>query len=155
MVFRKLASLAMLGLAACSQPEGEPDAPAPSATPAPPAATAAPEPGVRPAEGTIPIAFRGAWDWTGGTCAAASDLRMEIGVQGINFYESVGKVEAVREDGDTLSLDLAMEGEGEQWRQITVLRLVDGGTLLETEHEDPSGKGPMRLKRCPGENTAQ
>lgn len=80
---------------------------------------------------------------------------MEIGAQGINFYESVGKVEAVREDGTALSLDLAMEGEGQQWRQTTVLRLAEGGTLLETEHEDPTGQGPMRLKRCPEESTAQ
>jgi hypothetical protein len=155
MVFRKLAPLALLGLAACSQPEGEPDAPVPTATPASSAAIAAPETDVQPAAGTIPITYRGAWDWTGGTCAPASDLRMEIGAQSITFYESVGTVEAVREDGDTLSLDLAMEGEGEQWRQTTVLRLVDGGTLLDTGHDDPSATGPMRLKRCPGENTAQ
>ena len=76
---------------------------------------------------------------------------MEIGAREINFYESVGAVEAVREDNGTLSVDLAMKGEGMQWRQTTVLRLAGGGTFLETEHEDPSGVGTMRLKRCPGE----
>ena len=59
-------------------------------------------------------------------------------------------MQQVREAGGTLSLDLAMEGEGMVWTQTTVLRMEDGG-LLVTEYDDPSGKGKLRLKRCPGE----
>ena len=77
---------------------------------------------------------------------------MEVGGQEIHFYESVGKVQQAREADGALAVDLAMEGEGMQWTQTTVLRLVEGG-LLETEHDDPSGEGRMRLKRCAGEKS--
>jgi len=149
MTFPKFAPLALLALAACSQEPAEPEAPAPTA-----AATAAPQPETTAAApaGTIPAAYRGAWDWTGGSCAALSDLRMEIGAEEIHFYESVGEVQAVREREGALEIDLAMEGEGMQWTQTTMLRMVDGD-LLETEHDDPAGEGRMRLRRCPGETT--
>jgi hypothetical protein len=155
MVFRKLAPLTLLCLAACSQPEEEPDAPAQPATVAPTSAAAPVEPVAQPAAPTIPSAYRGAWDWTGRTCDLTSDLRMEISPQEIIFYESAGTVKAVREEAGQLLIDLAMQGEGMEWEQTTVLRLVESGTLLETQHEDPTGEGLMRLKRCPGENTAQ
>ena len=99
----------------------------------------------------MPLAYRGVWDWTDGTCQADSDMRMEIGARVIHFYESVGTVKAVRVDGTALSLDLAMEGEGQQWRQTTELRLVEGGSLLESSLENPARTGPLRYERCSGE----
>jgi hypothetical protein len=152
MVFRKLASLATLLLAACSPAADAPE-PEPSATFSPSDAyVVMPPPPIVEGEGEVPFAFRGIWDWTGGACEEASDMLMKIGPSGILFYESVGTVEELRMDGDTLSLDLAMEGEGEQWQQTTVLKLVQGGNQLESTHEDPSGTGPLRYKRCPGGN---
>ena len=149
MTIPKLAPLALLALAACSQEPDPPEPPLPAATvspaPARAAGTTAPTP-----ENTIPAAYQGEWDWTGGTCQSDSDQRTEIGETEIHFYESVGKVQQVREAGGTLSLDLAMEGEGMVWTQTTVFRMEDGG-LLVTEYDDPSGKGKLRLKRCIGE----
>jgi len=139
-------------LAACSQEPDQPAAPETTAAPTPSATPAAPAPAAT-AQTAIPLALRGAWDWTGGTCQADSDLRMEIGAGAINFYESVGTLEGVREEDGAVLLDLAMEGEGMQWRQTTVLRLVEGGRLLESTHEDPSGNGPLRYQRCPDEGT--
>jgi len=140
MTIPKFAPLALLALAACSQEPDTPEPPLPTAT-----ISAAPTP-----KNTIPAAYQGEWDWTGGTCQSDSDQRTEIGETEIHFYESVGKVQQVREAGGTLSLDLAMEGEGMVWTQTTVLRMEDGG-LLVTEYDDPSGKGKLRLKRCIGE----
>lgn len=136
-----ISALAVL-VAACSQDGDKSQATDPVFTASQPAGGAA-----------IPAAFHGAWDWTGGNCLEYSDLRMEIGPQRIQFYESLGTVEAVRSDGDSLTVELAMEGEGEKWEQTTELALVEGGALLETVHEDPSGQGKMRLKRCAGETT--
>ena len=153
MTFLKFAPLALLALAACSQEPDAPEAPAPSAAiPAEPTPSAATTAATTP-EGVIPAAYQGAWDWTGGTCQTDSDQRTEIGGSEIHFYESVGKVQAVRENGGVLEVDLAMEGEGMQWTQTTVLRMADGG-LLETEFDDPDSDGKLRLKRCPGEATA-
>lgn len=151
MTFPKYAPLALLALAACSQEPEAPEAPAPTATrAAPPAAAPAAE--TTAPDNIIPAAYQGAWDWTGGTCQSDSDQRMEIGGQEIHFYESVGEVQQVREADGALSVDLAMEGEGMQWTQTTVLRIVEGG-LLETEYDDPSGEGKLRLRRCPRETT--
>jgi hypothetical protein len=148
MTLPKYASLALLALAACSQEPEAPEAPAPTATrAAPPASTTRIIP-----ENLIPATYQGAWDWTGGTCQSDSDQRMEIGGQEIHFYESVGEVQRVREASGALAVDLAMEGEGMEWTQTTVLRMVEGG-LLETEYDDPSGTGKLRLKRCTEETT--
>lgn len=99
---------------------------------------------------TIPTSFRGIWDIADGTCSPASDLRMDIRADEIEFYESMGKVTSVEvESPDTIVVSLAMSGEGESWDVTTRYVLSDGGAVLtpfETE-TNPQYK-PIPRKRC-------
>lgn len=141
------ASLA-LSLAACgSEPTPQP---APSEPPA--AAPAAPEaPAGAIAETTlIPERMIGVWDYEKGTCDPASDMRLAIGQDRFEFYESVGEVKAVRQDGEATVVDLAMAGEGETWDQSLRLVLKDGGERLHvTEPGSASDTDDYPRKRCP------
>lgn len=138
--------------AACSQGEEATPAPEPSFTPTTPEPASTIEPAPAAAiPGTVPAAYIGTWDWTAGPCNGQSELQLAIAPGRIEFYESVGTVRAVRQQDDGIAIDLAMEGEGEQWEETITWKLVEGGTLLETDHEDPSGEGPLRYKRCPAE----
>ena len=48
-----------------------------------------------PAPSAIPAGFIGVWDYEKGTCDPASDMRLAIGQDRFEFYESVGEVKAV------------------------------------------------------------
>lgn len=143
----------VLGLAACG---GEPEAPAATET----GTVAAPgsstpdetitDPAIR--NGEIPARFIGVWDYVGGTCSPDSDMRMEIAPRTITFYESVGAVAGVGQDGEDAIADLAMEGEGEKW--VNSLRLslveVDGETQLHTsDATKPKVADEFPRKKCP------
>lgn len=110
-----------------------------------------PEPSLPNVADTIPASFRGFWDYVEGNCAAASDLRLEIGAREIEFYESLGKVTSVAvESPQSIVVKLAMAGEGETWTVTTRYLLSENGTVLtpqETE-ANPQYK-PMPRKRCP------
>ena len=127
-------------LAACS---AEPDEPAPSASP-----SASGQPAVPLAMASIPQPWHGIWDWTGGSCDPASDMRLEIAPNAIRFYESTGRVVKAELVGATLAVDLAMSGEGEEWQQRTMLTLA-GPDELVSEMPAPSGDGRLRYRRCP------
>jgi hypothetical protein len=151
---RKLSLIAIaLLLAACEQQQGD----APAAGETPPLVTDQTE-GDTPPERTpeplsvIPDRYHGAWDAVSGSCAPASDLRLEIEARQIVFYESVGKVTATRSEGADAIADLAMEGEGEEWFRSVRLKLAgtpDGERLqLVDAIERPDGE-PIPLRRCP------
>jgi hypothetical protein len=148
---KTLLILPLLWLAACSDGGEGGEVPEASFSPSaaqPSAASEAPSAAVA-APGMIPAAYLGVWDWSGGACDAASDMRMEIQPDRIAFYESVGTVTAVRAEDGGIAIDLAMEGEGEEWAQTTKLRYSEEGPLLISEMEDPSGNGRLRYKSCP------
>lgn len=149
----------LLGLAACGS---EAEAPADTA----PAAEATAAPTDDSADDTgdagetvedalanrIPTRFQGVWDYVGGSCDPASDLRMEISGSEILFYESIGQVIGVTGEGDEIIVTLAMEGEGETWEQATRLALVGEGSdqRLETgDGEQPRTVDEYPSKRCP------
>lgn len=149
----------LLGLAACGS---EAEAPADTA----PAAEATAAPTDDSADDTgdagetvedalanrIPTRFQGVWDYVGGSCDPASDLRMEISGSEILFYESIGQVTGVSGEGDEIIVTLAMEGEGETWEQATRLALVGEGSdqRLETgDGEQPRTVDEYPSKRCP------
>lgn len=125
--------IGLLSLCACGT---EPEAPAgPEATSAPDdfvSDETITDPAMAKAE--IPARYLGVWDYVGGTCSPDSDMRMEIAPRQITFYESIGMVAGIGQDGDDAIADLAMEGEGETW--VNSLRLslveVDGETQLHT-----------------------
>ena len=103
-------------------------------------------------KGEIPVRYHGVWDYVRGSCSADSDMRMEIGPRRITFYESVGNVAGVGQDGDDAIADLIMEGEGETWVESTRLSLVekDGKMQLHTsDATKPRVIDKYPRKRCP------
>lgn len=137
--------VATLMLAACSDSE-----PAPSETtsPAPTAATPSSFPSAPPQVMVIPDRFHGIWDYVEGSCDPASDMRTEIAERGITFYESHGAVTGLKvQSPEQITVELAMQGEGEKWEMIRTFILSENDTILT-----PTGGGdtgaPMPLKRC-------
>ncbi|MEC7818562.1 MAG: hypothetical protein VX454_07835 [Pseudomonadota bacterium] len=100
---------------------------------------------------TIPARFRGVWDNAEGTCAPASDLRMDIRAGEIEFYESLGEVTSVETEGpDSIVVSLAMAGEGETWTVTSRYVLSDDGAILTPyETETNPRYQPIPRKRCP------
>ncbi len=99
----------------------------------------------------IPERFRGVWDYEGGTCDPASDLRTQISGDQIRFYESTGEVVSVELDGDKAIVELAMTGEGESWTQTSALIHSAGYDTLIFQ-ADASAVNPdvtNNRKRCP------
>lgn len=103
-----------------------------------------------PEEGPIPAAFIGVWDYVGGSCDPASDMRLEISQESLVFYESVGQVRSAQTEDDTLRVDLAMSGEGETWRDQMQFTLMDDGTLHMVNAATPDALDEYPRKRCEG-----
>lgn len=142
-----------LVLAACS---GEPK-PADEATAEATDSAAAPAPsGVAEPDGMdaesatpIPAKFAGVWDGVQGSCAAESDLRMEIADKKITFYESSGIATKVEMEGEDVLVSLDMSGEGEVWKEVLRLSLsADGKTLETSDGEKPKTADDSPRKRC-------
>lgn len=136
-------------LAACSAEE-----PAPEATASEPAAQVSASPSATPAPTgatltEVPAAFRGYWDYVDGQCAVWSDAQLTVEAKRLTFYESTGEVTAARQpDADTVVLTMTMSGEGDTWTEETTYRLLDGGTILESNFTQAEGGEPFRRKRC-------
>ena len=99
----------------------------------------------------IPERFRGVWDYEGGTCDPASDLRTQISGDQIRFYESTGEVVSVELDGDKAIVELAMTGEGESWTQTSAL-IHNAGSDTLIFQADAYAVNPdvtNNRKRCP------
>lgn len=102
--------------------------------------------------GMIPARFQGVWDYEGGTCDPASDMRMEISGDEILFYESIGRVTGVKAEGDDVVVSFDMEGEGETWQQATRFSLVGEGEALRLHASDGEASkqtDEYPSKRCP------
>ena len=100
----------------------------------------------------IPVRFQGTWDGADGTCAPESDLRIAITDKDVLFYEAMGTVTAVTDDGSTTILTLQMEGEGDQWNENLVLSLRDDGQSLTAYFQslDKQQNGEtFARKKCP------
>jgi hypothetical protein len=145
---RLIPLFASMTLAACSQGEPGPaiaESTEPSETPSQAAArpTAAPTPAL-----LIPDRFHGIWDYVKGSCDPASDMRTEIAERGITFYESHGAVTALTIDSpERITVELAMQGEGERWTMTRTFTLSQGDTTLTPTGGGDTGE-PMPLKRC-------
>lgn len=139
---RSLPLVALALLTACGQQADTPDA---GGEAAPPVASSTPA-------NTVPARFHGAWDADTGTCDPASDRRLEIAANTIEFYESQGAVTAVSDtrDGSTI-IDLAIEGEGEQWNRAMVLKVTGegDGQRLNLREKGYADYESLTLKRCP------
>lgn len=98
-----------------------------------------------PAPGTLPIAFRGFWTGLEDDCGdARSDRRLMIGPKELRFYESVGKVTAVKQAGPfAVVVDANFEGEGQSWSRQQKLTLSKDKARLTIANQ-------VERKRCSG-----
>lgn len=139
-------------VAACAGQEPEPAETAEAAATAPaqtPAATgASPEISPPAAIAVIPERFHGIWDKAGGPCDPASVTRTEIAERGVTFYESHGAVTALAIDSpEKITVDLAMQGEGEKWTLKRSFTLSGDSTVLTPSGgSQPGAFHPLR--RC-------
>lgn len=132
-------SLALLTLAACSDGAAAPaDAAKPDEAP-----IAAPAQAL-----LVPDRFHGIWDYEKGSCDPASDIAPRLRSAGSPFYESHGAVTALTvESPERITVELAMQGEGEKWTMTRTFALSQGDTILTPTGGGGTGK-PMPLKRC-------
>ena len=103
------------------------------------------------AQAAIPVRYLGVWDYEGGSCAPESDLRMAITKNEIVFYESIGTVSKVVDEGDDAIVELAMEGEGDTWEDSLRLSLVgegDAQRLHTSDGKQPKVPDELPRKRC-------
>ena len=150
-LLRSALPLALLALAACSEPVDETAAAEETMLPGEPhgGIGAGAGPPSRVEKAAIPVTFLGVWDYIEGSCDLASDMRLDISEDSIQFYESVGTVSEVREDDGTTYVDLSMSGEGDTWKTTLGLRLVDAGTSLMVIHPEAPEEAEEHLrKRC-------
>ncbi len=154
------AALALVATVGCSpasdQQSGKPQA---SQTADDPASASSSAPGETSPQGTNPVAddsvparFQGVWDYEGSTCSPDSDLRMEISEREVLFYESVGMVTEIVQDGSDVIVTLDMEGEGETWRQKMRLSLTGSGERQRLETSD--GDAPRIVDDSPSRRCA-
>ncbi|MCA1748673.1 MAG: hypothetical protein ABR601_00420 [Parasphingopyxis sp.] len=131
--------IALLALAACSGGEEEQEAPAadPAAIEAEPVALEA-----------MPEEFRGRWDFAIEDCDdPASEMRLEIGADEVQFYESSADLTAIERTGETsLTVDHHFTGEGEEWNETLGYELSEDGERLTVS--TPEGSLSIRM-RCP------
>ena len=96
--------------------------PPPTDTTPPPPAPPAPSPGGDDHDGddddgdtlaTIPSRFHGEWNSHLPDCGTGNnESRLTVEAGALRFYEATAQVEAVRVDGDALSVDTTLTGEG-------------------------------------------
>ena len=131
-----------IGAGAPLAPDATPTSSLNPAPKAPMAKLGAPKP--------VPAKFQGTWDFVDGNCSAESDLRITVGTNSVQFYESTGVVNGFDQpDANTVILNLSMEGEGEKWEERFRISLVEGGKFLEASEQSGYGAGQaMRRKRC-------
>jgi len=144
-----------LALSACNQPQPETEPAVEAEAPAGTGAVADNPEGVQAtpalADNVIPVRYQGVWDYERGSCAPESDMLMTVTAYDITYYESYGRVTGTRPQGDDLIVDLAMEGEGDQWQESQRLALVGTGTAVRmhvTNGEEPKVDDEYPRKSC-------
>ena len=112
--------------------------------------TPAPTPSASPVA-SLPSDFQGRWGMVDNDCipgrADAKGL-MIVAADGLGFYESRGRIQkaqAIR--SNTLQLDLAFTGEGQEWNRTETLTLLDDGKTLVRDEQKPAAS--YRYSRCP------
>lgn len=161
--------VAMAVLSACSQePETEPTTAAttefvpddsvpsevavdPSVAPVTP--PVAEDSAVPAAAATIPAVAQGRWGMVAADCTSTrGDAKGLLVIDGksMKFYESVGRIGAVKEQSDTrIRAAFSFSGEGMTWTNDEVLDVQDGGkVLIRREYGEGASPGPLRYMRC-------
>lgn len=147
--FRTLPLLLLAGLAACGGPAPENDSMPAAGAEAPIEQAVAPI--AEAALTAVPERFRGRWNASAEACAASSgDMGLDVAGDSLRFHESVGRVQSVRQVApNAVEAELALEGEGQTWRETRTLRLLQDGRLAV------EGRGSTATRvRCRAEKAA-
>jgi len=135
--------LALAALAGC-------DGGTPAATATPAAEPTATETAAFTA---IPVAIRGRWGLVPADCEPGRDDAkglLTIDATTLEFYESVGTLDAVTEAGPTrIRAAFDFEGEGMTWQREVMLEVQDGGdTLVRRDYGLDAAPAPYRYTEC-------
>lgn len=144
-----LSLLCVIPLAACSGGRDDVDNATANVAEAMPGneVTAAP-PGEPRRLGGIPEGFLGAWNFALEDCGdAASEGKLVMAADAIEYYESAATVEAVSSTSPgSIVVTAGFSGEGETWTERLAYELNATGDRLTTTTED--GNVSVRM-RCP------
>jgi hypothetical protein len=82
-------------------------------------------------QATIPDRFRGRWAGSHDKCGVPSEGSLAIYADRIDFYESRGRVLAVKIVSDReIEVELGSSGEGRTWQDMRRFRLSEDGRSL-------------------------
>lgn len=139
--------LALAALAACERQADEPAAPATEA------AAPAPEPAAATLPTEIPSALHGRWGLVAADCEPGRpDAKglLTITAEQLEFYESVGTLDDVREVADDrIHASFDFTGEGMEWEREMALELQEtGAALVRREFGADAAPGSFRYIKC-------
>ena len=98
----------------------------------------------------IPFGFRGKWAPKVANCADQDGVEhMHVYPNGIDFYESGGRLERITQAGQdrTVLMKLSFEGEGGFWDRIWKAALSESGKSVVVSLED--GSSAETYQKCP------
>lgn len=144
MMTRLCAMVLLCALAACSGEQAPPPAASETVTPTEGASAAA-------RANTIPEQIQGRWGMVPADCTSTKgDAKglLVIDATTLKFYESLGRLGAIAETGDTrIRAQFDFTGEGMTWQNEQTLELQDGA-LLRREAGQDAAPGPFKYTRC-------
>ena len=97
----------------------------------------------------IPPAYRGVWAPGAAACREQYGVeRITVLAQGLDSYESGGRLERVTQAGQerSIKLTLAYEGEGDFWDRTEIWTLNEAGTAMVVS--DEANSTAYTLIRC-------
>jgi hypothetical protein len=98
--------------------------------------------------GPIPKQFRGSWAGNRAQCGKDSESSLTVYGNRVRFYESRGYVQWVKKISDVeIEVELALSGEGQEWRSTRRFRLSDNGRTLTILTTQPP-HGEYARARC-------
>ena len=141
--------LALAALAACDGGGESTDETAPGTE----AAATSPEPAATTPPTEIPAAVRGRWGLTSADCEPGRDDAkglLTITADHLEFYESVGTLDDVREVADDrIHASFDFVGEGMEWEREMALELQEtGAALVRREFGAEAASGSFRYIKC-------
>ena len=157
-LFRSALPLALLALAACSQP-GD-DTPEADETMMPVEPDGGIGDGAGPpieaSEDAIPSTLHGRWGLVAADCTSTrGDAKglIEVDGESITFYESRAVVDEVETSQPTMiAARFAFTGEGQEWTRDVTWRLSDDGSqLVRSETGDDALPEPLTYTKCDAE----
>lgn len=112
-------------------------------------------PAANAAANRIPAAIRGRWALVQADCVTThGDAKglLEISAEELTFYESRGKLTALREREPTRIVgDFAFSGEGLNWQRRILLEVQDNGqSLVRRDYGGDDVSGQFHYTRCDG-----